>query len=386
MCLKLALTIASVVAVAPFPAKSQVRIDEVMVLNKGDLKDLYGNASAWLELRNDGEIAATLTGWHLSDRTKKPRKWVFPDTILAPQQRRLVFLSDSASKEGELHTSFKLSPNDPCLLLSNSKGQIIQRVSLPSELPVGYSFHPHREKGNLFLKEATPGKPNSQSFVQLVSRPSANLTGGFYPTHPSITLSSSTADAKIHYTLDGTIPTTASPLYNYPPDLSANVSLRARAFKKGSLPSLVTTHTYIVPRKALNPYLTGAASDPSPTLIEDSLRSVPSVSISFDPNVEFQDAIETPVSIELINFDDSPYHQINAGLTLFGGKVTNFPKKSFRLHFRKRYGDGKLRYPLFNDTKITEFDALDLRSGSHDMAQIGAYLSNLYFRGCPSDR
>ena len=50
---------------------------------------------------------------------------------------------------------------------------------------------------------------------------------------------------------------------------------------------------------------------------------------------------------------------------------------------RKRYGDSKLEYPIFRGHEsglapVEEFDSLNLRSGSHDLAQRGAYMSNRY--------
>ena len=47
----------------------------------------------------------------------------------------------------------------------------------------------------------------------------------------------------------------------------------------------------------------------------------------------------------------------------------------------KSIGVGRLRYPLFTGfergaTPVESFDALELRSGSHDMVERGFYLSN----------
>lgn len=93
------------------------------------------------------------------------------------------------------------------------------------------------------------------------------------------------------------------------------------------------------------------------------------------------DYIEHKSSIEMIYPEGTPGFQEDAGLTNFGGGFTNFSKKSFRLYFRKEYGAGKLRHPIFDGfeykhfTPVEEFDAIDLRSGSHDMSSRGAYMS-----------
>ncbi|MBN2315820.1 MAG: lamin tail domain-containing protein, partial [Sedimentisphaerales bacterium] len=41
------------------------------------------------------------------------------------------------------------------------------------------------------------------------------------------------------------------------------------------------------------------------------------------------------------------------------------PKHSFRLFFRSEYGAGKLRYPLFGDEGVDEFDKIDLRTSQN---------------------
>lgn len=93
------------------------------------------------------------------------------------------------------------------------------------------------------------------------------------------------------------------------------------------------------------------------------------------------DYIEHKSSVEMIYPDGSPGFQEDAGLSNFGGGFTNFAKKSFRLNFRKEYGAARLEHPIFdgfeypNFPPANDFDAIDLRSGSHDMTNRGAYMS-----------
>nr|NIP97384.1 hypothetical protein [Akkermansiaceae bacterium] len=54
-----------------------------------------------------------------------------------------------------------------------------------------------------------------------------------------------------------------------------------------------------------------------------------------------------------------------------------------RLAFRSEYGATKLRFPIFDGHEYEippaeEVDALDLRSGNHDMQARGAYMSNRF--------
>ncbi|HSR87540.1 MAG TPA: lamin tail domain-containing protein, partial [Pontiella sp.] len=78
-------------------------------------------------------------------------------------------------------------------------------------------------------------------------------------------------------------------------------------------------------------------------------------------------AWERPASAELINPDGSKGFQINAGLRIRGGYSRNsfFKKHAFRLFFRSEYGEGKLRYPLFEDEGVKAFDKIDLRTAQN---------------------
>jgi len=69
-----------------------------------------------------------------------------------------------------------------------------------------------------------------------------------------VVLADATPGAFIHYTLDGTAPTEASPVYGVPPTLYATTTVQARAYKTGNPPSAVASQTYTV--TSGNPYAT----------------------------------------------------------------------------------------------------------------------------------
>ncbi|MEP0844125.1 MAG: CotH kinase family protein, partial [Phycisphaerae bacterium] len=111
-----------------------------------------------------------------------------------------------------------------------------------------------------------------------------------------------------------------------------------------------------------------------------ALASIPSLSFVtdlphlFDPATgifthatENGMAWERPASVELLNPDGSPGFQINAGLRIRGGVYTtpgDNPKHAYRLFFRARYGEGKLRFPLFGPQGADEFDKIDIKTAN----------------------
>ena len=111
-------------------------------------------------------------------------------------------------------------------------------------------------------------------------------------------------------------------------------------------------------------------------LIDDALLAIPSISLVtplsnfFDADTGFYvhpgaegRAWERPVSVELLNPDGSEGFQIDAGIRLRGGysRSTSNPKHAFRLLFRPEYGQAKLKFPLFGDEGVDEFENVDLR-------------------------
>jgi hypothetical protein len=69
--------------------------------------------------------------------------------------------------------------------------------------------------------------------------------GGAFETTQEVQISTLTPGAEIHYTLDGTEPTLASPAYEGPLTLSATTTVKAKAFLGGWADSATTTAGFI---------------------------------------------------------------------------------------------------------------------------------------------
>jgi len=83
-----------------------------------------------------------------------------------------------------------------------------------------------------------------------ISDPVFSLPSGTYNTAQTVSIVGAyfPADASVHYTLDGTTPTTDSPVYTTPFDIALNssVTITVRGFKTDWIPSPVYTATYTV--------------------------------------------------------------------------------------------------------------------------------------------
>jgi hypothetical protein len=266
----------------------------------------------------------------------------------------------------------------------------------------------------LILINASALKP------QQLEAPDFSVNRGFYENSFNVIVTSQPADATIKYTMDGSDPETSqsAQIQNSPatiqidPDLSyglhgktPGVTLRACAVAPGYTMSESVTHTYLFINKIgeLSPDgIKPGPGWPNPStsgqyiiygmdqnvlndsrynsLIDSAMLSVPTISLVtdlknlFDPDSGiYMNAMsdgkewERPASIELLNPDGSEGFQINAGLRIRGGysRHNENPKHAFRLFFRSEYGKGKLKYPLFEEEGVEEFDKIDLRTSQN---------------------
>lgn len=236
-----------------------------------------------------------------------------------------------------------------------------------------------------FYATPTPGVNNSERVDGITRDTTFNVDRGLRDTAFDLEIATDTPDAIIRYTTDGTAPTpTSGIIYNGAFNISQTTVIRAIAYKEGFLSTNVDTQSYIFPEDVLEQddmstiYTQSALYAPQ---ILQALSEIPTISLSFaDSNI---DRTEIPISVELLNFE-SGNEQLDAGAARFGSFVTDFAKRSFRLHFRSRYGPSRLEFPLFDDgtdyniAPVESFDSLDIRGGNHDIVDRGAYLSNRF--------
>ncbi len=88
---------------------------------------------------------------------------------------------------------------------------------------------------------ASPGKVPAAA-----AAPSVSPAPGTYADSVTVTLATSTADATIRYTIDGSDPTESSTLYSAPLTFTATTTLRTRAFRTGLTASSTTVAAYTI--------------------------------------------------------------------------------------------------------------------------------------------
>jgi hypothetical protein len=403
-------------------------INEVMASNSQTKADPQGQYDDWIEVHNYGSVSVDAGGLYLTDDPQEPAKWRIPTTdptltTIAPGGYLLVWADGDTDAQG-LHTDFKLSSGGEQVALVDADGTtLIDSLAFPElSADVSYGRYPDAGDALRYFVIPTPGAANQEGYEGLVGQIQFSQERGFYDSPFSLTLSTDTPGATIYYSLDCELPgqvgtrSVTGTVYTEPISISKTTCLRAVAIRQGWKPSAMYTHTYIFVSDVITQSPTGnkpSAAWPNPQassggwggwggsstqvidygmdpdvvndprykdLIDEALLSIPSLSIVtplanlFNSGTgiyvnALQDGIawERPVSVELVNPDGTEGFQIDAGLRIRGGygRGGDNAKHAFRLFFRAEYGTSKLKYSLFGDEGVDEFDKVDLRTESN---------------------
>ncbi len=100
-------------------------------------------------------------------------------------------------------------------------------------------------KAKAFQNDWTPSVTTTALYtIQEAAAPVFTPPTGTYTSAQMVTITTATADADIHYTLDGSEPSTSSLSYSAPFEVSTATTVKAKAFKAGFGDSPTTTANY----------------------------------------------------------------------------------------------------------------------------------------------
>ncbi|MGJ8695470.1 MAG: LamG-like jellyroll fold domain-containing protein [Verrucomicrobiaceae bacterium] len=378
-------------------------ISEFSADNAGSLTDEDGDDSDWIEIYNPSASTALLTDYYLTDDPNDLTKWRIPDRTLDQLDHFVVFASGKDRTGSELHTNFSLRASGEYLALTKQgNGGIIilsEFDPYPEQFPgISYGLNPDGTTFGYF-NNPTPNGTNPTGQSDFVRDTTFDPDRGFYDAPISVTIATATEGAQIRYTTDGSDPTPGNgTLYTGPITISSTTPIKAIAYKTGLIPTNIDAHTYFFVDDIINqPEMdSDVVDDPAySSTIRDDLKSIPTISLSMPNNSLFggsgiydnsnQSGIawERQGSVEFVYPDGRNDKQLMCGVRMQGGvgRNANFPKHSFRLLFKRDYGDTKLRFPLFRDATedangaVETFDSIILRSG----------FNNTWHRGVTSE-
>ncbi|MCF8378138.1 MAG: lamin tail domain-containing protein [Bacteroidales bacterium] len=214
---------------------SQVVINEYSASNLESFTDNYGSYEDWFELYNSGPGTVDLGGYYLSDNPGNLMKWQFPDGITISGQGFIkVWCTGRDEVTGSnYHTNFRLTQtkeNPEYLTLSNSLGEIVDSVQLViTRKEHSRGRTPDGNANWSIFIDATPGASNNSStaYTKYADKPQMSLPAGFYDDPILTSITTTQPNSEIHYTIDGSLPISTSPLYTDPISVTTTTIVKA---------------------------------------------------------------------------------------------------------------------------------------------------------------
>jgi hypothetical protein len=335
-------------------ARAQVYINEMVASAQaveGALADEDETYPDWIELYNAGSDPVNLNGYLLSSKKTKTTTWTFPSVAIEPKGYLLVFASNKnrVVPSLPLHTNFAIDKGGEEISLISNQGLVIDTLppqKLSSNQSYGNATDGRRDR--IIFTTPSPGCPNGGTVGCVPQRavaPSFSVAGGFFSKPPVITLTSSEASHRIHYTLDGTEPSPTSQLYSGPISLAAVANpnttaqvVRARTYASGKMPSLIETNTYFVNEPSTLTVVSIVADRKKLDL--SGILTCPGFG---DPCFE----AEVPASLELYESNRALGLKSSVGLGIMGNSTSLAEKKPLVATARTQYGTRRMSYAFF---------------------------------------
>jgi hypothetical protein len=405
-----------------------VFITEVMSANTLSY-DLAGETPDWIELHNYGETTVLLQDFGISDDPTVLFRYRFGEVALEPDQTLRVWadgggqagarstggLQNTGGAEEEplyvdpdIHVGFGVNKDGETLYLTHPDGVVIDTLHVPPlERNVTFGRLVDDPSVTAVLTDPTPGVFASQ-YARESDLPAAppvfSRQPGFHTEHFALAIESTDPNARIFYTLDGSIPDESSFRYGEPIDirdrsgepdrlaLIRNTStgfrlpqaagfkgtvVRAVSYTAGRPRSPVVTGTWFVAQQGRDrytmPVISIATDDEGLFDYESGIYVLGQVADRWreqnpgrqmnggDPANYNQRGKGWSVVASIEIFDGESTTAAEARVRTLGGWSRANPVKSLRLDF-----DEPLECQLFPELPIDRFYSLVLRTSAND--------------------
>lgn len=317
----------------------------------------------WVELKNVSDSAIDLSPYRLSKKMGKNEGWALPEKTLQPGQLITFQLAGKRATQGQ--ANFKLGDAETVVLTKN--GKFVDGVCAKTTLYRTSIGRASGRKGFFYYSSPSRNVENGSDARRYIAEtPMFDLKAGIYDKE-RLCLHLANKAQTVHYTLDGSEPTSASPILK--DSLVLTRSTVVRTFAEGDstcLNSGIATATYLlgvshdmavvniaVNNDDLYDYNSGIYADGP-----GYSREWPHYGANFWKNWTKKAHVEF--------FDGKEGFSQDCGLKIFGGFSRFEAKKSFCVKFKSEYGCPELSYDFFGNGETIELQNIVLRSGSQD--------------------
>lgn len=330
----------------PEPPVIALKINEILPTNNSTIRHNGGYYDA-VEIINVSDGAIDISDYCLSDSKKHRTDYTLPGIELQPGEVAVVYCTGKYQQQSEDDLPFELSYFGEKIYLCDRSGKIIDKAEYP-EMPADVSYSLNEDGDFVYCTSPTIGKPNQGGYRQIAPQPKLDPAAGFYDEGQKVRF---TTEGEIHYTLDGSTPTSASPVWDGNDIIiERTCSIRAFTHMDGCLDSFGETFDFFINEGEFELGVMYVSLNPA----------------DFDTmNENYRNNRKYPANATLFT-DKGRKFSIDCGISVFGCTSREYDKKSYQLSFTTKYGPSKLKYRMFDNLNIDSFNSLILRSGSQD--------------------
>lgn len=190
--------------------------------------------------------------------------------------------------------------------------------------------------------------------------------GGKFDQPTTVTLSA-TEGATIYYTIDGSRPSSGTIRYRGPIEVKTVNVIRAVAYKDGKR-SEIGTQSYFCDRAYTLPIVSIATN---PENLWDYSTGIYVKGCCADTIEPYQGANfwknwEKYANIEMYETDGELAFNQGVGINLFGGFSRMLPQKSLAIFAREKYGEKRIKYPIFPERDFKKYKSFIIRNSGGD--------------------
>jgi hypothetical protein len=365
------LVLGSLILIILVKANAQVVINEVCPTN-GDINydPQFYNFSGWIELYNKGNSSVNVGGYFLSNDPANKFMWQIPGGTSIGAKGYLLIWCDE--KYTGLHTNFKLDADGEQILLSTSNSSTVDNLTFPSQyINISYGRTTDGATTMGYLSKVTPGSANSYDDAsEVLADVVFAKEAGRYSGTQSLSLSHPQSGVTIRYTLNGAEPTLVSPSFSAALSVNKTMTVKAKAFKAGMLPSNTITKTYFINEHTFT--LPVISLSMAPNYLWDNVYGIYTDGTNgalgncvFSPKNWNQDWSRHGV-FEYYKESGSKWFDQSLDIRIGGGCSRGQPQKSFAIKARDEYGNNAVDYPLFASKEIYKYGAFNLNNSGND--------------------
>ena len=300
-----------------------------------------------VELKNNSSKDINLKGYTISDKSGK--KYKFGDYNLKAGGYVYLSSDELGFGIGTLNEVITLSKDD----------FIIDTFSV-DKLRDGISTGINKKNEKVYYKNVTFGSENSDSYYKgILATPVYSIDGGYVESGTKVELKAD-KDSTIYYTTDGSFPSSSSNKYSGPITINDNTVLKAISYKDNYLESDIVTRTFLTGRKHKIAVMSMSSDN-------DSLYGSNGLFTRWSTFNYYK-----TINLEFYEPDGSYGTSMIGEVKLSGniGGSRDKAQKAMSVYLRKSYGDNKIIYPLFENSKQWEYQSLLLRNGGEDYLDI----------------